>query len=241
MSIILDTRERDLIPLFQNLSTAEPLIKALPVGDCWIGLSAEDTASSPPGGLVIERKTVADLEASLTDGRYREQRTRLLAFCAEHKARALYCIEGSLDRLGGKKTQQELWCILNRLMLRYGVFVAQTESLQETAKYIQTLASQLTQDPSVFQGTTLSYSDVTSFTKKGNKEDPTQFALAVLQQCPGVSAAAAKAILGVYKTLPTVFATPVEELQKVQVGSRKLGPVVAKRLLSLFNSSLEKS
>ena len=232
MSIILDTRERDLIPLLQ---TPQSVIKALPVGDCWIGISAEDQASSPPGGLVIERKTVADLEASLTDGRYREQRTRLLAFCAEHKARALYCIEGPLDRLGGKKTQQELWCILNRLMLRYGVFVIQTDSIEDTAKYIRTLSSQLQQDPTVFQGTQLSYSDVTSFTKKGNKEDPTQFALAVLQQCPGISATAAKAILAEYKILPAVFEASTEDLQKIQVGARKLGPVVAKRLQSLFN------
>lgn len=72
----LDNRERDLIPL---LPTAT--VQQLPVGDIWIG--------EGPGSLVIERKAVADLESSLLDGRYREQRTRLLAHCAAEQKRPL--------------------------------------------------------------------------------------------------------------------------------------------------------
>ena len=227
MSIILDTRERELIGILKD----HP-VKPLPVGDVWIGVSTEGESN----GIVMERKTVADLEASLTDGRYREQRTRLLAFCNSNKARAVYCIEGSLDRLGGKKTQQELWQILNRLMFRYGVFVFQTESVSETAKYIETLSAQITKDSTVFVGEQLYYSDVTNFTKRGNKEDPKNFATAVLQQCPGVSIAVARSLMEKYKTLTAIIAAEPADLQTTKVGARSMGPVVAKRLWSLFHA-----
>ena len=73
--MILDVRERELIPLLPQWTT-----KQIPVGDIWIGLSGEEIQ---PGGVVAERKSVRDFEASFLDGRYREQRSRLLAFCAE--------------------------------------------------------------------------------------------------------------------------------------------------------------
>ena len=56
MTTCLDTRERDLIRLLPSFP-----VKQLPVGDIWIG--------EQEGGLVIEHKAVADLEASLLDGR----------------------------------------------------------------------------------------------------------------------------------------------------------------------------
>ena len=60
LSCVVDTRERDLIILL-----SWP-VKTLPVGDIWIGLSGEQMI---PGGIVIERKTTDDLEASILDGR----------------------------------------------------------------------------------------------------------------------------------------------------------------------------
>lgn len=227
-TLLLDTRERELILRFP-----EAPVRALPVGDIWIGLSGEEIA---PGGLVIERKAVADLEASCTDGRYREQRTRLLAYCSARQARAVYIVEGVLDRLNGKKTREELWTILNRLQMRYGVAVLRTETLDETARLLYVLKDQLTKDPTVFQGQQLSYSDVTSFTKRGNKEDPKQFALAVLQQCPGVSVNGAKALYESLGSLDAVWSATIETLQEVKVGNRRLGTAVAKRLHGLLHS-----
>jgi len=120
LSCVVDTRERDLIILL-----SWP-VKTLPVGDIWIGLSGEQMI---PGGIVIERKTTDDLEASILDGRYREQRTRLTTYCQESGARPLYVIEGPMDRLWGKLTQETLQKYLNRLMLRYGVSVIHVDSM----------------------------------------------------------------------------------------------------------------
>jgi ERCC4-type nuclease len=228
VSILLDVREHALIQLLPTAPTQQ-----LPVGDVWIG-NMDVSGLSP--AIVAERKSVADLEASLLDGRYREQRTRLLAFCAEKGARALYIIEGELDRLGGRMTKDALQKILNRLMLRYKVPVLQTINTEDTANAITLLQKQLEEDSTVFQGETLSYSDVTSFTKKGNKDDPKQFALAALQQCPGVSVGIARAILEGCGTLEEVFKAHESQIAAFKNGARKVGPAVAKRLFALLHS-----
>ena len=231
LSCVVDTRERDLIPLLCQWA-----VRTLPVGDIWVGLSGEDIG---PGGVVIERKTTDDLEASILDGRYREQRTRLTTYCQQRAARPLYVIEGSMDRLWGKFTQETLQKYLNRLTLRYGVAVIHTDCLESTAKLCKLLASQISAEPTVFVATdaaALTYSSTVSVTKKGNKEDPKNFAACALQGCPGVSSAASEAILTVFGNLTAVMAAEEAALAAVQVGKRKLGPAVAKRLHGLLHA-----
>lgn len=222
--MILDVRERDLIPLCPG-ATVEQLL----VGDAIVGSLDKE------GSVVAERKAVADLEASLQDGRYREQRTRLLAFCAEHKARPLYIIEGELDRLAGRMSKQQLQKILHRLMLRYGVAVWHTDSLEDTAKTLQILEEQIAEDSKVFVADTLSYTDVQQFSKKGNKENPTVFAMAALQQCPGISAAVAKVILEGFGSLEAVMKATETQIAELKNGTRRIGPAVAKRLYGLLH------
>jgi len=224
MALILDNREQALIARMPGIETQQ-----LPVGDIWIGTDKE-------GGLVIERKTTADFEASILDGRYREQRTRLLAYCAEHKARPLYIIEQGLN--GNRRTleKQALQKMLNRLMLRYGVAVWFTESTDDTVKAIQILQSQLTDDPKVFIAETLSYTDVMHTTKKLNTGDPKVFAIACLQQCPGVSVKAASALIDAFGSLKTILEQEEKALAEVKVGERRFGPAVAKRLWALLHA-----
>lgn len=226
---IIDTRERELV---HRLGWPT---RNLPVGDVWIGLSGEVLAL---GGIVAERKTAADLEASILDGRYREQRTRLLSHCQINGYRPLYIIEGDLDRLNGRLAKQALRKHLTRLTLRYGVPVLQTESVADTAKLCEELAAQLTEDPKVFmteEAAKVQYTDTISVYKKGNRDDPAVFASAVLQQCTGVSAAGATAILATYPTLTAIWDATTAQLGSVQVGKRKLGLVVGERLHTLLH------
>ena len=231
ISCVVDTRERDLIPLLHPWPT-----RTIPVGDIWICLSGEDVAT---GGIVAERKTTDDLEASILDGRYREQRTRLTTYCQQRGARPLYIIEGPMDRLWGKLTQETLQKYLNRLALRYGVSVMHTSCLQATATLCQLLAEQISAEPTVFVSTdpaSLAYSSTVTVSKRGNKEDPRNFAACALQGCPGISAAAAEAILTAFGTLTGVMAADEAALTAVQVGKRRLGPAVAKRLIALLHA-----
>lgn len=231
-TFVLDNRERELLQRLQGEPT-----RALPVGDVWIGLSGEDIA---PGGIVAERKTAADLEASILDGRYREQRTRLTTYTSTHGARPLYIIEGSLDRLGGRLTEGALLKFLTRLTVRYGVPVLQTESVDGTARLIEILRSQLATDPATFVETnpaTVSYASTVHTKKKENREDAGNFYSAVLQQCPGVSAKVAAAIAAVYPTFGAFWGASQAELAIVPNGGRKVGAAVAERLWRLFHGA----
>ena len=189
---------------------------------------------------MIERKTVADLEASIKDGRYREQRLRLLTYCGETGARPLYIIEGNLDRLNATRFQgNTLRKFLHRLQIRYSVPVIQTESLESTASVCAVLLDQWTTDKDVFKaedGAKKDYAASVTVHKRGNKEDPAVFASMVLQQCPGVSAAIAKAILEKGAGLTGVWALSEKDMAAVQVtAKRKVGPALAKRLWTLLH------
>lgn len=227
MSILLDTREHGLIPLLPEATQQQ-----LPVGDAWI-LNQEGIPL-----LVIERKTTADFEASFLDGRYREQRTRLLAFCQEKKAKALYLLEGGLDGRTHKLQKPALQKLIHRLLLRYSVAVWSTTSLADTANTLQLLASQIQEDHKVFEGEQLSYTDVMHTTKKANKDDSTAFALAALQGCPGISVKAAAAIwTATSQSWNTLLATDEATLASIKVGERRLGPAVSKRLHTLLHAA----
>lgn len=203
-------------------------VQQLPVGDAWIKHSDQTV-------LVVERKTTADFEASFLDGRYREQRTRLLAYCQEHKAKALYILEGGLDGRRHKLEKSVLQKLVHRLMLRYGVSVWSTANTQDTANTLALLAAQVTEDPKVFEGEQLSYTDVMHTTKKANKDDPKAFAVAALQGCPGVSVKAATALLDEFDSLQGVMTAEEKQLAEIKVGERRLGPAAAKRLWSLLH------
>ena len=122
--MFLDTREADLIAQLGGT------VKALPVGDIWIGTNDEGILE---GGLIIERKSIRDLEASILDGRYREQRGRILSFCQEKKTQAMYILEGALSSATGRLQKKALLKFIHRLILHYQIEVMQTDSVQETA------------------------------------------------------------------------------------------------------------
>jgi len=229
---VCDTRERDLIPRLSNIMT-----RNLPVGDIWIGLSGEDVA---PGGVVAERKTVADLEASILDGRYREQKARLLTYCQQVGARPLYIIEGQLDRISGKFSEDVLRKFLNRLQLRYGVSVIQTDCLDATATLCRIVLEQWQKDPTTFQpedGAQKEYSHTVKVAKSANREDPKAFACLVLQQCPGVSPPIASALIKAFESLEGVMKAEKSDIENTKItDKRRVGPAVAERLFSLLHT-----
>ena len=223
MVSLLDIRERELIPLLPTWP-----VKTLPIGDLWIGVNGEEIQE---GSVIAERKTVSDFEASFLDGRYREQRTRLLAYCSEKKAKPLYIIEGSFDRQGQSQRLEKkaLWKLLTRLTLRYGIGLFFTKTLEETAELAEILLEQWATDPKVFQGEIVSYAETLHVGKKENK--PTIISTMMLAQTPGVTVKTAQAIMSTFKSFDSVFKATEAELAATQVTeARKFGPANAKKL-----------
>jgi ERCC4-type nuclease len=120
-------------------------------------------------------------------------------------------------------------------MLRYGVAVWLTESIEDTVRAIEILDSQFKDDATVFIGKTLSYTDVMHTAKKDNTGDPKIFAISCLVNCPGVSAKAASALIEAFGTLKSVMEQTEATLADVKVGTRRFGPAAAKKLLALLN------
>lgn len=221
LGMILDTREHDLITL---LADATPEVKQLPVGDIWIG------------DLIIERKSVKDLEASILDGRYREQRGRILAHCQENAVKPLYIIEGGLSSHTGRLTTSAIMKFINRLVFHYNMPVVQTGSLKETADLLRAIVEQQQEKPESLRMKTdlVKVADGLHVQKKVNAQDPRQFSIASLSQCPGVSVKMAEALVTTFGSLKGVMEAPVKDIENVKVGTRKVGPVVSKRLKELL-------
>ena len=226
----LDTRESELITLLNDVT-----VKALEVGDAWVGVT-EDGAMAE-GGIVIERKSIRDLEASILDGRYREQRGRILAFCEENKTQPMYILEGSWSSSTGRLQKSALMKFIQRLIFYYQIPVIQTASIHETAELLETMMEQWKEDPTRLKQTTerITMTHGIHIQKKANAADPTQFAITCLAQCPGVSVKMAIAILAECKSLKGVMEKPVKELAEIKIGNRRVGPVVSKRLHEILN------
>ncbi len=232
--IWLDTRESELIKILTN--TEGLSVKQLQVADIWIGVT-EDKMSE--GGLIIERKSIKDLEASILDGRYREQRGRILSYCQENKTQPMYILEGSLSSNTGRLQKKAIMKFINRLIFHYQIPVAQTASVQETAELIQALVEQWKEDPNSLKRTTelVKVTDGIHIQKKANASDYKQFGISCLAQCPGVSVKMAEALIETFGSLKGVIDAPVKDIENVKVGARKVGPVVSKRLSEILNQS----
>jgi len=134
MEVVIDTRETKLIeqlppPVF---STA-----LLDNGDIHIRDGGHQ--------LMIERKTWCDLYASILDGRYREQRARLLSHRTDCR-KIIYIIEGdgmhSLDASVYDMCRRTLY----RLAIAYDIIIVYTKNVQETAEWVQWMIKKNTLD-----------------------------------------------------------------------------------------------
>ena len=140
MKIILDERESMLysgtLALLENEKTPFPSIQlskeVLPLGD--ILLKTDDDVLL----LIIERKSISDLLASIKDGRYEEQSFRLLNSAEKHSI--VYIIEGMFTYNTDKKT---VISAMTSLQFFKGFSVIRTCSILETAEYIIHMADKI--------------------------------------------------------------------------------------------------
>jgi len=219
---IIDTRERHLIPLLPSFVS-----QTMAVGDIQIGT------------LLIERKTVKDFEASVLDGRYRDQKTRLLATCQEKSLSPLYILEGPFSSTTGRLQVPALMKLVARLQYKHGIPVIQTASLEETATLVKALADYYVEDATNFVRSTepLRAVDNVHVVKKVNAGDPKQFMIAALAQCPGISVKVAESIHTAFPTWTLLMAAEEKGIAEIVQGNgRKVGPAIAKRLFALLHS-----
>lgn len=231
--IRIDDREHSLIALLPSATVAH-----LPVGDIWIGLDGEHIMKN---GILIERKSIADLEASILDNRYREQRSRLMAYATEKGAHVAYIIEGFEGHHSTRcLSRDSLQKFLTRLALRYHIAVFHTSGHHGTADLCLLMADQLTKDPTTFeQPSTMTYIETRGNTRQGNTDDPAVFAANVLMCCRGISAAGATALLAAFGSLAGVWNASREALAAAPFGKKSFGAAKAGKLYELLHGDEE--
>lgn len=137
MKIIIDEREKQLHEICYTIllgqSNASHIIlskEVLPLGD--ILFRTDDDKDV----LLIERKSFADLFASIKDGRYEEQSYRLLHSSKLIPHSIIYLIEGVLSQLQSPLEKKVLYSAMTSLNYFKGFSVQRTSSPRETAEWI---------------------------------------------------------------------------------------------------------
>ena len=171
--------------------------------------------------LIIERKTLLDLAASIRDGRYTEQGFRLQQ-CSMHNHNIIYLIEGDLRYYKPFKSTIDKKALLSSMVsINYfkGFSLFRTITLTETAEWLLQLTRKLhkesaltayyektiTETPS--ENTEIINDCYSSAMKRVKKENinPTNIGEIMLSQIPGVSNASAIAIMSKYSTIQNLI------------------------------------
>jgi ERCC4-type nuclease len=249
--LVVDSRENELQELLKHYSndTIKVIVETLDIGD--IHIKTVDLSGNPLLKVVLERKTASDMGASQTDGRYREQRARLLSLRGTG-VKIGYIIEAptwssTLSRTWclGKFNEVHLQTTIARLQLRYDIPVFHATSMNETVFWIRRFVQALQTDENVYNNGMAKnieeaaqvYTQAIHVKKAANTSKETIFHSMMLT-IPGIGQQVVKAIgTEVNFNISELLTKSVDELAKIQVGKRKVGNLIATRIYEIFHSA----
>ena len=204
----------------------------LDVGD--IQLSFEDVQ------LVIERKTWADLAASICDSRWHEQKSRMLTEEGDEvevKTRYAYLIEGQIidwERSSGSRMQaKSLWAALLKTQMRDKMYVFHSVSKASSVATVAYIFEQLCSG-GFCPRPGAAVAGVTSKRKRDNIDTPARACVAMLCVVPGISKAKAEDVVAAYPSMAALMLARESDLSHIVSNKRRLGPVLARRILMLL-------
>jgi len=229
MIIKIDNRETDLIRSCKYFLEISPsykditiVVENLPIGDIILCKNEEEK-------VIIERKNLRDLAASIKDGRYEEQSYRLNG-SPIHNHNILYLVEGDVNKFNIFKDRMEKMTLYSAMVsLNYykGFSVMRSLNIDESALIICNMAYKI--NKSDLEGKKQYYLNQMSHTslenasiqsspdnsdndtpenycnvvKKVKKENitPNNIGEIMLCQIPGISSTTAIAIMEQFKTI----------------------------------------
>jgi len=242
----IDYREFDIIELFEHEKDINTKVCNLIIGDFIIKNENGDIL------FVIERKSIRDLCASITDGRHVEQKSRLIESIQDPN-KIVYVIESKKSEafIHGKTIETSKKsinsCILN-LIFKHNYRVIFTESKQDTVDNLVLLYTKIKESKLNLAVNT----NVIKIIKKSDKINDNIF-INMLSVIPGVSAKIAIKIHEKYDTLNVLLLAynnlPNENDKKKMLSeilvnadtNRKVGKATSEKIYySLFKKSDEK-
>lgn len=247
--VIIDNRERALLALWKGLKDIPYEIASAPlnVGDIWICKSSNppyipkesllfgfnqkgrEEQPFPPENpdIVIERKTQADLNSSIKDGRYGEQKRRLLDCNAAH---VVMMMEGFASPKDTVQKKREL-SIFTNSVFRDEFQVYHTANAHASFEWIDHTCRQMQKgkfEDSERQKKRGKYSNVVKMEKKANLT-PQNILEVQLGQVPGVSAKMGQIIAQRYPTMSELCQAfmwsdnPRKLLVDIEIDGKRLG------------------
>ena len=203
MKVIIDERETSLynkcveLNTFANIQLSK---QVLPIGD--ILFKTDDDTKTV---CIIERKSLADLLASIKDGRYEEQSYRLSnnGECSLHNV--IYIIEGIMSTLRTPMEKRLVFSSITSLNYFKGFSVLRSSSVSETAELLLFAADKIARGTAegltvAGSGSEQNYCTVVKKVKKENVT-PQNIAEIMLCQIPGISSTNAIAIMKHFTSL----------------------------------------
>jgi ERCC4-type nuclease len=222
--IFVDTRECKLRELLEkNRETFET--KALELGDILI--------EHPKRQILIERKTIADFHASITDGRYKNQKLRLLEWRnkideqIDARKNIIYLFE---EKQGDNK-DRAYWGALVNMIFRDNIGVIQCDGMVRTAQIITDIKKKLDEDKfDELEGGSRNIS--LEGYAKGKYNTPKHCYLGQLSLIPGLSPAIAEKIAEKYPNMRALLdEMDVKELGNIRISEkRRLGDKLAEKI-----------
>ena len=234
ITIRIDVRESQLIQQMQNLPLKDIVIitEALPIGDIIIEAGTQQ--------IMIERKTLLDLCASIKDGRYDEQSYRLNGSDVPNH-NIYYLIEGDIGKIlifnKHKIDKQTIYSSLFSLSYFKGFSIIRSVDIYETAYILMNMANKLlrsngkmpfytstsenqnellteectnTNIEKQHEITAKTYCNIVKKVKKDNITSE-NIGEIMLAQIPGISGQTAITILEKFKTLPLLIKSIQED------------------------------
>lgn len=214
MKIILDDREHQLYNLVNEKNEILDLKltiekKTLPLGDI---VFVDDDGKEL---LIVERKSLSDLVASIKDGRYDEQSYRLIHSSGLYRHHIIYLIEGGMSQVLNPTEKKMIYSSMLTLQLYKGFSIMKTTSIHETAEWIIYSANKLSSmvkkghelwspESAIIEQVPSNYCSVVKKTKKDNVT-PENIGEIILCQIPGISSVSAITIMKEFKTISNLI------------------------------------
>ena len=222
MKIIVDFRETDLLLAINSIrsggcySDIDITTDNLPIAD--MSIRRDDGTEI----VLVERKTLADLAASIRDKRYNEQSFRLSG-CNIPNHHIYYMIEGNIhtyksSKYGRTVSRESLISAMTSLSYTKGFSLARTVDVTESALWLLQTADKLGRikdkayydDDGGQKECTDDYVAVSNRVKKTNIT-PDNIGAIMLAQIPSVSTASAQVVMERYKNIDALIAALRED------------------------------
>ena len=210
MKIKVDTREKEWYSKINSQITTGVAVESclLAVGDAIICDDNDEVL------VILERKTLRDLSASIRDGRYKEQSFRL-GECQISRHNVIYVVEGQLGAyqpgtFGLSRTT--IMAAVMSLFYSEGYTVFFTQHVQESADWVVALVRKMNgEGPGFYTNLTpVTYESVCQKTKRA-QVSVDNIDVVMLSQIPGVSPATARAIVDAGYTLKKLLVAMAED------------------------------